>query len=159
MDYTRLNAKQVEWIRSYQDFFVQYEPIFMDRSMENVSLSHQGWDNQEYQFVPGGSADGESGKVWYHLLQNRKRKVVCIVNLSNNSSVWNEGKNVVDEEVTVSAQIQVTREPETVWAASPDYQHGKQQQLSYQLMQTEQSAVICVKLQVLRCGILVIEGG
>ena len=158
-DYTRLNGKQIEWIRSYQDFFVQYESIFMDRSLENVSLSHQGWDNQEYQFVPSGSADGESGEVWYHLLQNRERKVVCIINLSNNSSVWNEGKNLPDEEITVSAQIQVTREPEAVWVASPDYQHGKQQQLSYQLIQTEQSAVICVKLQVLRCGILVIEGG
>lgn len=159
VDYTRLNGKQIEWIRSYQDFFVQYESIFMDRSLENVSLSHQGWDNQEYQFVPSGSADGESGKVWYHLLQNHKRKVVCIVNLSNNSSVWNEGKRTPDEEVMVSAKIQVTREPEAVWVASPDYQHGKQQQLSYQLMQTEQSAVIYVKLQVLRCGILVIDGG
>lgn len=159
VDYTKLNAEQTAWIRCYQDFFVQYESVFMDRSLKNVSLSHQGWDNQEYQFVPPGSADGESGKVWYHLLQNRKRKVVCIVNLSNNSSVWNEGKKTPDGEITVTAQIQVVREPEAVWAASPDYQHGKQQQLSYQLMQTEQSAVICMKMQVLRCGILVIEGG
>lgn len=156
-DYTKLNEWQLQWIRTYQDFFVQYETLLTDGTMEDVSMTHQGWDNQEYILFPEGSADGETGKMWYHLRQSRRRKAIYLVNLQNNSSRWNEGKNAPCEKVNVTMQVQVLRRPTAVWFASPDYMHGRQEFLHYEYIQTEQSAAIRMEVETFRCGVVVIE--
>ncbi len=159
VDYTKLNDEQLEWIRVYQDFFVQYETLLMDDTMEDVSMTHQGWDNHEYAFSPEGSADGEDGKIWFHLRQNRKRKAIYIVNLLNNNSLWNEGKIKPCKMETVTMQVQVMSKPNDVWFASPDQVHGQRRHLPYQLLKTEQGLAVCAEVQVLRCGVIVVEGG
>lgn len=156
-DYAKLNEEQIQWVRAYQDFFVQYETLLRDDTMEDVSMTHQGWDNQEYVLSPEGSADGEGGKMWYHLRQSRRRKAVYLVNLQNNDPLWNKGKDAPREKVSVIMQVQVLRRPAAVWYASPDHIHGRQEFLHYEYVQTEQSAAIRVKAEVFRCGVVVIE--
>ncbi len=156
-DYSELNENQMRWIRTYQDFFVQYETLLQDDTMEDVSMTHQGWDNQEYVLAPEGSADGEAGKLWYHLRQSWRRKAVYVVNLQENDNEWNRGKNTPRSATNVIMQVQVLRRPAKVWFATPDYAHGKRVELAYDYFQTERSAVIRLKTEVFRCGVAVIE--
>ncbi|MDR0951480.1 MAG: hypothetical protein LBM18_00955 [Oscillospiraceae bacterium] len=156
-DYSRLDLESVQAIRAYQDFLTQLEPLLTDPTMEDVSLTHQGWDNKEFVFTPEGSADGEGGKIWYHLRQNRRRKAIYMVNLQNNNSLWNEGKNPPACDVTVTMQIQMLKKPKAVWFASPDKMQGAQQPVHYELSQTAQSLTLHLDVQLFRSGVVVVE--
>lgn len=154
-DYVVLNEEQLAAVRTYQDFFVQYEEFFYDPDLKDVSMTHQGWDNREYVFTPPGSADGKPGTVWYHIRQNRNRKVVYFVNLSENDDLWADGKQKPDQKRNISVQIEIQRKPKSVWFASPEEAHGAKQLCDWIL--PEGRSEISVTVEVLRCGILVIE--
>lgn len=154
-DYTVLNQEQLTAIRTYQDFFVRYEEFFYDTHLEDVSMTHQGWDNREYIFSPAGSADGESGKIWYHIRQSRNTKVIYFVNLSENDNLWAEGKKRPLKKRTVSAQIGIQAVPQSVWFASPDEAHGSRQECIWSI--PEGGNEVLAEVEIFRCGILVME--
>lgn len=154
-DYMVLSQEQLAAVRNYQDFFVRYEEFFYDTLLEDVSMTHQGWDNREYVFSPAGSADGEPGMIWYHIRQSRNTKVVYFVNLSGNDNLWAEGKKKPAEKCTVSVQIEIQKNPKSVWFASPDEEHGSRQECPWSIPDGKNE--ILAEVEILRCGILVIE--
>lgn len=154
-DYTVLNQEQLAAIRTYQDFFVRYEEFFYDTRLEDVSMTHQGWDNREYLFSPAGSADGASGMIWYHIRQSRDTKVIYFVNLSENDNLWAEEKKKPSEKRTVSAQIEIQKVPQSVWFASPDEAHGSRQECLWSIPDGRNE--ILAEVEIFRCGILVVE--
>lgn len=156
-DYTVLTDAQMSSIRAQQDFFVQYRDYFYDPALEDVSMTHQGWDNKEYAFSPEGSADGESGKVWYHIRQSRNKKVIYFVNLLENNDLWNEGKNSPTQSQKIMAEIQMLKDPKTVWFAEPGQNGNKAREVDYHWKQENQSKVLCAEVAVFRCGMLVVE--
>lgn len=155
-DYSLLSSGQFAAIRNYQDFFVHYWSIMGDRALSDVSRTHCGGDNREYVFSPEGSAEGEGGRIWYHIRQNDSRKAVFMVNLANNNAVWNEAKNP-PLPAEVLAEIQVPSRPRAVWAASPDFDHGRRTDLDWVLIQTGRSAAVRTALPLVRCAMVVVE--
>lgn len=156
-DYTRLSQEQLKKLRNYQDFFVRYGDIFYDRTLKAVSMTHQGWDNPEYIMAPRGSADGESGTLWYYIRENRNRKVIFTVNLKHNDDLWNEGKQQPNQEEIVCMQIQTLHEPKAVWVASPDREAGDIENIRYQWNKTEHGMMVSFKVFVYRCSMIVLE--
>lgn len=155
-DYSRISKEQFESLRAYQDFFVRYEEIFLDRTLMDVSMTHQAWDNHEYMFEPEGSADGEGNTLWFHIRQNKTRKIVCVVNLLGNNDLWNEGK-CRPPKCEITCTIQVLRQPSKVYYASPDQKHGELVPIGFRWVQTDQGDAIRFQLNVYRCGFIVIE--
>lgn len=154
-DYTVLKEEQLSMVRAYQDFFVRYGEFFYDEKLSDVSMTHQGWDNREYVFTPCGSADGEPGTVWYHICQSRDTKVIYFVNLSENDDLWEEGKRRPAGKRKISAKIEALGKPKRVWFATPDEDHGDARECDWSML--EEKNEILVDVEVLRCGMLVME--
>lgn len=151
------NSILEEWqereIRRYQDFFVRFQDIMYDRSMTDVSLTHQDWDNPEYKFSIPSSASGEGGKVWCHIRENMNRKVIYFVNLLNNDDLWNEGKNRPDC-ISFSAEVLVLKKAERIWLASPE---NGVSDVNYTLKENDKGLVLHCDISLDRVAMLYIE--
>ena len=114
---------QLDLVRLYQDFFVRYQDLMTDIRLEDVSMTHQDWDNPEYRFSCPSSPCGEGGKVWCHIREDGQRKLVYLVNLIGNDDLWNEGKSeppVVD----VTVDVLILKNVRKAWYASPEGGHA-----------------------------------
>ena len=114
---------QLDLVRLYQDFFVRYQDLMTDIRLEDVSMTHQDWDNPEYRFSCPSSPCGEGGKVWCHIREHGQRKLVYLVNLIGNDDLWNEGKSeppVVD----VTVDVLILKNVRKAWYASPEGGHA-----------------------------------
>lgn len=156
-DYSVLTETQLTAIRAYQDFFVQYGAYFYDPSLQDVSMTHQGWDNKEFSFSPEGSADGQGGKIWYHIRQSKERTVIYFLNLTENNDLWNEGKHAPVGMKQITAKIQMWKEPKAVWFAEPGVDGNKAQKMEYEWKKDGQSKAIQVRVDIQRCGIIVTD--
>jgi len=120
-DYTRLTAEQEHLLRVYDDFFVRYEELLFDESLTDVSMTHCGWDNEEYVCDTPYSVTGEGGKLWLILREQGNRKLITLINLTgDDSSLWNEGRNTPNELKNITLHVQAFAQPVKAWTASPD---------------------------------------
>lgn len=122
-DYTCLSDTEAAILRRYYDFMVRYLELFYDPQLQNVSMTHTGWDNFEYQCPSHPvSAYGEAGKLWMILREQDRRKCLYLVNLCGcTDDYWNRGKEPPTPQQDVRFRVQADHSLKGVYAASPDW--------------------------------------
>lgn len=158
-DYTRLTTRQEEQLRAYDDFFVRYEALLFDDSLLDVSMTHCGWDNEEYRLDAPYSADGEGGKLWLILREQGNRKLMMLINLGgDDSSFWNTGRNAPEPLTDVTLRVQVFSPPAKIWTASPDRNRGAAETLDSSMEHGARGDILTIRLpRVDRFAILYLE--
>lgn len=122
-DYTRLDDSQAAVLRRYYDFMIRYLELFYDPRLKNVSMTHTGWDNFEYQCLSHPvSSYGEAGKLWMILREQERRKCLYLVNLCGcMDDYWNKGKEPPAQQRDLRFRVQVDSPVKGIYAASPDW--------------------------------------
>lgn len=157
-DYTRLSCAQERALRSYDDFFVRYETVLFDETLVDVSMTHFGWDNEEYRCGVSASPDGSEGKLLLVLRESRRRKVVVLLNLSGGTDRWAQGRDAPEPVFDVPLQIQVFGGVRGVYLAEPEKDHGCAAECAYTLRAEARGDVLRVTVpQVRRCSLLWID--
>ena len=158
-DYSRLTPAQEAALRQYDDFFVRYEQLFFDDSLQDVSMTHFGWDNTEYRCSCPASVSGEPGKLWLILREKPGMKLVSVLNLCGESSdLWAEGHNECLPQKAVQLDVQVFGAVKRVLTASPDAAGGDLVRLPAALMQGERSPEVHLTLpELTRFAFILIE--
>lgn len=123
-DHSTLTDIQENALQAYSDFMIRYEEILFDKSMDDVSFTHTGWDNYEYRCLSHSiSSCGEAGKIWMILKENKQRKCIFLINLTGNSeSYWNHGKNKPSAQKDLVFRVHVDIPPVHICCASPEQQ-------------------------------------
>jgi dextranase len=143
VDHSFMTLATSEKMRSYYDFIVQYMELFYDIELVDVSLTHMGWDNIEYQcFHDSWSVTGEADKLWITLREKDNRKLISLINLCGNDNLWNKGKNKPIEKNNIEMRVLVDKPIKGVYYISPDKNHGKTQELSYERKKTDRGWTI-----------------
>ncbi|MCE5188418.1 MAG: glycoside hydrolase family 66 protein [Eubacteriales bacterium] len=158
-DYARLSPQQERTLRAYDDFFVRYQTLLFDDTLADVSMTHCGWDNQEYDCDALYTASGEGGKLWLVLREQGNRKLIALVNLTgDDSSGWNAGRNAPQVLENPTIRAQVFAPVVHAWTASPDMDDGMARAVTVRTEETESGNVAVVVLpRVERFSILYLE--
>lgn len=121
-DYTALTDENANVLRRYYDFLIRYLNLFYDPELQNVSMTHMGWDNYEYQCCSHSvSAYGEAGKLWVILREKETRKCLFFINLCGCADdFWNTGKEKPVPQRDVHWHVQVDLPVKGICMASPD---------------------------------------
>lgn len=143
VDHSFMSDSTGEKMRCYYDFIVQYMELFYDSKLVDVSMTHIGWDNVEYQcFDSRWSVTGEADKLWITIREKENRKLISFINLCGNDNLWNQGKNKPLDIDNIEMQILVDKPVKGVYFISPDNNHGKVQELIYKREKTDRGWVI-----------------
>ena len=121
-DYARLEEADAGLLRRYYDFLVRYLELFCDDGLQTVSMTHTGWENDEYRCLNApASAWGEAGKLWMIARERKERKLLAFVNLCGcGDDRWDRGKPTPAVQRGVRVQVQVDFPATGVYTASPD---------------------------------------
>lgn len=143
-DYTRLSDTEAATLRRYNDFLIRYLDLFYDKDLRNVSMTHMGWDNYEYQCPSHPiSTYGEADKLWLTIREKESRKCLYFVNLCGcEDDYWNKGKETPDPQENVRIVVQVDSPVTGVYAASPDEECMQAQAVPYTDLKNEKGAFI-----------------
>jgi len=158
-DYSTLNdAEFVRKVRNYYDFIVRFANLLYDDSLEDVSMTHTGWDNLEYVFNDfAWSSYGEAGKVWTTIRENSRFKTISLINLTNNSEdFWNEGKNCPTMLHRLKLSILINGPVNSVFTASPDINMGRPCTLDFAIIEGPKGKVLQVEVPHLHIWSLVV---
>jgi dextranase len=132
VDHSKMTVEQTETMRSYYDFMIRYMNLFYDDSMEEVTMTHAGWDNYEYAIESTWSAYGEPDKISCILRQNATYKTITMINLcGQKEDYWNLGKNAPVRQNNITIRVHVDQKIKAVYLASPDKEGGRSIQLAY----------------------------
>lgn len=135
-DYSRLTPEQERILRQYDDFFVRYEELFFDDSLQDVSMTHFGWDNMEYRCSLPASVSGEPGKLWLILREKPGKKLISVINLCGESSdFWAEGHGECEAQKNVTLDVQFFGTVKKALTATPDTMRGDLCAMEYSIMQ------------------------
>lgn len=143
-DYTRLSDTEAATLRRYNDFLIRYLDLFYDKDLRNVSMTHMGWDNYEYQCPSHPiSTYGEANKLWLTIREKESRKCLCFVNLCGcGDDYWNKGKETPSPQENVRIVVQVDSPVKGIYAASPDEECMQAQAVPYTDLKNEKGAFI-----------------
>lgn len=143
-DYTRLSDTEAATLRRYNDFLIRYLDLFYDKDLRNVSMTHMGWDNYEYQCPSHPiSTYGEANKLWLTIREKESRKCLYFVNLCGcEDDYWNKGKETPSPQENVRIVVQVDSPVKGIYAASPDEKSMKAQAVPYTDFENEKGAFI-----------------
>jgi len=143
-DYTRLSDIDAANLRRYNDFMIRYLDLFYDEELRNVSMTHMGWDNYEYQCPSHPvSTYGEADKLWLTIREKESRKCLYFVNLCGcENDYWNKGKNTPVPQEDVRIVVQVDGCVQNVYAASPDGESMQAQGLPFTCSENDKGAFI-----------------
>lgn len=143
-DYTRLSDEHAAILRRYNDFMIRYLDLFYDANLRNVSMTHMGWDNYEYQCPSHPvSTYGEAGKLWLTIREKESRKCLHFVNLCGcENDYWNKGKEIPIPQENVRIVVQVDSPAKGVYTASPDSETMQAQALTYYTFENEKGVFI-----------------
>lgn len=139
-DYTRLSDEGEQIIRSYYDFLVRYMELFYDRSLVDVTKTHILGDNYEYRCTSHDTgANGEPGKIWTILRENKSKKTISLINMSNcENDLWNEGKDTPKYINDIEFAISIEKgEIKGVYYSSPDEMSQTAISLDYRITKDE----------------------
>jgi dextranase len=156
VDHSQLTGWQSRKIRDYQDFFVRYQELLFERDLADVSMTHSGGENLEYCCDAPFSAYGEPEKLWLTIRDNRRTKLIAMLNLCGNpEDYWNRGKEKPRPLHEVTFQIQVTGKVDSVWSATPDERGGEAVSLPFTLRENERGDVVQVTVPIIQtCALL-----
>lgn len=144
-DSMRLTDGQERLLRAYDDFFVRYETLLFDDTLKDVSFTHCGWDNQEYVCDTPYTIDGEGGKLWVIIREDKNRKLIQLINLcGDENSCWNEGRSAPQVQSNVRLHIQIYFPVKKAWMASPDREGGDAQAVPYGIAPDDRADVLSV---------------
>lgn len=143
-DYTRLSNADAAILRRCNDFMIRYLDLFYDPELRNVSMTHMGWDNYEYQCPSHPvSTYGETDKLWLTIREKESRKCLYFVNLCGcENDYWNKGKETPVLQENVQIVVQVDSPVKGVYAASPDDESMQAQAVPYTDFENEKGAFI-----------------
>lgn len=165
-DYSTMMPETAKKMRRYYDFMIRYLNLFYDVSLKDVSMTHIGWDNYEYQCgFDNWSVSGEAGKIWLTLRENDLCKCIYLVNLSGCSDdYWNKGKTLPVVQKSLTFLVQVDRQVSGVYTASPDSETERSIPLDFSYVENEKGrfvkftlpelsiwAIVYIKLQETFC--------
>lgn len=157
-DHSTLRATFLTHIRRYYDFIVRYGELLFDGALRDVSMTHSGGDNLEYQFRNSVfSPYARPDSVWTVIRESRKRKVLNFINLTGNvEDYWNKGKQspVVQNDIQICAEI--LKQPKAVYWVSSDGEDGKPKLLPYRVDDGERGKVLKTCLPELRFWSMVV---
>lgn len=155
-DNYELSSEQEAILRKYDDFFVQYQEILYDTTLQDVSFSHCGWDNQEYCCNVPFSVDGAAEKLWLILRENARQKVISFINLCGDScDLWANGREAPSLIPKATFEIQVEQDVSGVYYATPDSENPLPVECDFTYKQTDRSKVVCFTIKNLfRCGLI-----
>ena len=127
VDYAEISGSFFRIIRNYHDFIIRYSNLFFDSSLKNVSMTHADGDNKEYIFENlDYSTYGEAGKVWVVIRENKKYKVISLINFSGcTDDYWNKGKNPPCMVDSFKIKVQAVENIKSFFTASPDQEFGR----------------------------------
>lgn len=143
-DYTRLHSEEAAVLRRYYDFLVRYLELFYDPDLKTVSMTHQCWDNYEYQCLSQRvSAYGEAGRLWLIIREKDTRKCLHFVNLCGcTDENWNKGKDTPIFQKDISIRVQIDRAVSGIFTASPDDDSMQAQALPYRICENEKGQFV-----------------
>ena len=120
-DYTRMSETLKAQMRSYYDFLIRYMNLFYCEEMQEVTMTHMGWDNYEYQCGFPCSGDGMADRIWMIAREGGKEKSISLINLCGcGDDCWNKGKNRPEVQKELELTVLTDGETEGVYIASPD---------------------------------------
>lgn len=159
-DHSTLRETFLPRMRRYYDFIVRYGEILFDGTLRDVSMTHSGGDNLEYQFKNGRfSPYAQPERVWTVIRESHERKVLNFINLTGNGEdFWNKGKQppVLQHDIQICAEI--LKQPKAVYWACPDGEDGKPKLLPYRVEEGQRGKVLETCLPELRFwSMIVIE--
>lgn len=143
-DYTKLENEEADVLRKYYDFMIRYLNLFYDAELKNVSMTHLGWDNCEYQCLSHPvSTYGEAGKMWVILREKETRKCLFHVNLSGcTDDYWNKGKQEPVPQREVCWRVQVDSPVKGIYMASPEEDTAFSKELPYQYIDSDKGRFV-----------------
>ncbi|MEA4998249.1 MAG: glycoside hydrolase family 66 protein [Candidatus Limiplasma sp.] len=154
-DYTRLLPWQATAIQAYQDFCVRYEDLLFDPALTDVSMTHCGWDNQEYACEQPYSPEGEGGKLWLTFREGGGKRLIGLINLCGNDDAWNTGKERPPVQEAITLRVLTMQGVKAVWHATPDDGIGAPQQLPHTERLTALGVEVAFTVPSLACVALV----
>ena len=121
-DYSRLSIFEADIIRRYYDYMIRYSNLFYDEELQNVSMTHTGWDNYEYQTDGHNiSSYGESDKIWMIIREKKFRKCIYLINLCGQTEdYWNNGKVEPLLQENIKFAVQVDFPVSNIFFSTPD---------------------------------------
>ena len=100
---------------------MRYQELLFDRSLKNVSMTHSGWDNQEYRCDVPYSIEGQAGKLWLTFREGDDRRLIGLINLCGcGNACWNRGKEKPEPLENITLHILSTHTVYAAWFATPD---------------------------------------
>ncbi len=144
-DYSTLLPVQIKSIRSYYDFMIRFMNLFYDDRMTDVSMTHIGWDNYEYQCgFSKWSCYGEADKIWLTIRENDNFKTISLINLCGcKDDYWNKGKDKPIPQHNIEFCVHVDQKIKGIYYASPDEDSTKIQVLDYTYQITDKGRFVC----------------
>lgn len=143
-DYSVMDQETASVMRRYYDFMIRYMELFYDPALQDVTMTHIGWDNYEYQCgIQNWSAWGESGKVWITLRENQSYKCLYLINLCGNSEDhWNKGKDAPAAQYNIEFTVHIDQDIQGVYCASPDRDRGGSEALAFEYVKNEKGKFV-----------------
>jgi len=143
VDHTVLNPNDRRILTQYTDFSVQYGELLYGTSLIDITESFVTGENREFSFffheegkrVPKTrvSCDGQPNTLWPIVHMTKTRIIINLLNLLDQDNVrWNEGKNPLKEEMSVTIQIPIYSKMMRLFTASPEVDEGKAHPLDWQ---------------------------
>ena len=143
-DYSVMEEKTAAEMRRYYDFMVRYLHLFYDAQLVDVTMTHMGWDNYEYQCsAENWSAYGESGKLWLTVRESEAYKLLSYINLCGcQEDYWNKGKEMPVAQKDIVCTVAVDGEIEGIYYASPDLPDSESYRLPYEYLTDEKGKYV-----------------
>lgn len=122
-DYYKLENNLYTDMRKYYDFMIRYLELFYDETLVDVSMTHAYGDNKEYVFERANcSPYAEANKLWTIIKENKKIKLISLVNLQGNDALWNVEKEKPIKVSELIVNVQIDRPIQEVFITSPETQ-------------------------------------
>jgi len=142
VDHTVLNPTDRKILTRYTDFSIQYGELLYGTSLIDITESFVTGENREFSFSINQeegegpktkvSSDGQPNTLWPIVHMTKTRIVINLLNLLDQDSVqWNEGKNPLKKERTVTLQIPIYSKHMNLFMASPESDEGKAHPLDW----------------------------
>lgn len=154
-DYTKLKNKEKEILLKYQNFFVMYQSLLFDFELKDVTMTHCGWDNEEYKIYGNYSLTCEANKISVVIRTNGKKHLICLLNLEDNDDIWNKEKNEPKLCSPLEITIQVFKNVKNVYFAEPDLNFGKPKNLEFIREKGKRSDVVRIDCPSFKVGAII----
>ncbi len=157
VDHSILTQAQAALMRRYYDFIIRYMELFYDSALQDVTMTHMGWDNTEYRCLhPNWSACGEADRLWLTIKEKPDLKLISLINLCGSvDALWNKGKAQPETQHDLPFEVQVDLPIDGVFFATPDDEDGSAKALDYTLKKTSYGLSLCFTVPKVRYWSLV----